>query len=198
MNKRFIGLLTLALASCAPSAAEAYPLDARDRSAPAGGRAVCAPDEMVTYRGTALRYAAPVQVHPSFTASLERFERIANEVGVEVYGRAPSKLHHGGAYACRTMPSGRYSEHAFGNALDLEGFSFAAAGKGQKAVRVRVADAWREGGDPKAKRFFAVLLQRLDERDDVFRAIVGPPDPTHRDHLHLDMGPWSYSRYRGP
>jgi hypothetical protein len=175
-----------------------YPLDARDRSAPVDRKAKCTPDELVTYRGEALRYSAPVQVHPAFTERLQRFERIASEVGIEVYGRAPTKLNHGGAYSCRTMPSGRYSEHAFGNALDLEGFTFAAAGKGQPAVRIRVAEAWSEKGSPQAKRFFARLLERLDEREDVFRAIVGPPDEAHRDHLHLDMGPWSYSRYASP
>jgi hypothetical protein len=197
-------LLALTLFSCAPPAAAtpshagAYALDGRDRSRPADGKVACTPDELVTYRGSELRYAVPVQVHPSFTARLERFERIARDVGIEVYGRAPKTVHHGGAYACRAMPSGRYSEHAFGNALDLEGFSFAAAGKGRPAVRIRVADAWSEKGSPQAKRFFALLLERLDDRDDVFRAIVGPPDPSHRDHLHLDMGPWSYSRYASP
>lgn len=186
------------MSRAASSHRDEYALDSRDRSAPANGKVECTPDELVTYRGRALPYAAPVRVHPSFADRLERFERAASEVGVEIYGRAPSKLHHGGGYACRTMPSGRYSEHAFGNALDLEGFSFAAAGKGKPALRIRVADAWREGGDPKAKQFFARLLERLAERDGVFRAIVGPPDPSHRDHLHLDMGPWSYSRYASP
>jgi hypothetical protein len=96
------------------------------------------------------------------------------------------------------MPSGRYSEHAFGNALDLEGFSFSAGDDGQPAVRVRVREAWSEDGSSDAKRFFARLLARLEDRDDVFRAIVGPPAESHEDHLHLDMGPWSYSRYASP
>lgn len=209
--KRWSGVLVaLGLAACAPNATSAtsatattktapssYALDARDRSAPAG-RAQCASEDLVAYRGVDIRYAAPAMVHPAFTAHLGRFERIAREVAIEVYGRAPKTLHHAGAYACRTMPSGRYSEHAFGNAIDLEGFSFAAEGKGRPAFRVHVADAWREGGSPEAKRFFTRLLERLDERDDVFRAIVGPPDPSHREHLHFDMGPWSYSRYARP
>lgn len=175
----------------------AYPLDARDRSAPKNGTLRCSPGELVTYRGVGIPYSAPAQVHPSFTARLERFEGIASEVGVEVYGRAPTTLHHGGAYSCRTMPSGRYSEHAFGNALDLEGFSFAAA-DGRPALRIHVREAWRNDGSADAKRFFARLLERLEERDDVFRAIVGPPAETHEDHLHLDMGPWAYSRYAPP
>ncbi len=137
-------------------------------------------------------------VHAAFVDHLGRFERVVNEVGLEVYGRAPKTLHHGGGYSCRTMPSGRYSEHAFGNALDVEGFTFPSAGKGKPAVRIHVADAWREHGSPQAKQFFVLLLKRLDARDDVFRAIVGPPDPSHRDHLHFDMGPWSYSRYAKP
>lgn len=211
MKKALAALLSLQLFACTPTtSADAhttsgassrgvtYALDARDRSAPTDGKPICTPDEIVTYRGEAIRYAAPVQVHPSFTERLERFERIARDVGIEVYGRAPKTLHHGGAYSCRTMPSGRYSEHAFGNAFDLEGFSFAAAGKGRPAIRLHVAEAWNGKGSPQAKRFFALLLERLEQRDDVFRAIVGPPDPTHLDHLHLDMGPWSYSRYARP
>lgn len=212
MRRPLILVGTLALAACSPqipntmSAAQAkqstprqgsYPLDARDRSAPNDGTVQCKPAELVMYGGADIRYATPAQVHPSFTERLERFERIAREVGIEVYGRAPTTLHHAGAYSCRTMPSGRYSEHAFGNALDLEGFSFAAA-EGQPEIRIHVRETWREDGSPDAKRFFARLLERLEERDDVFRAIVGPPAETHEDHLHLDMGPWAYSRYAPP
>ena len=189
--------LVIGPSACAPDAradGARYALDDRDRTAPVDGRARCAPEELVLHRGSAVRYAAPVKVHPAFVSRLERFEQIAREVGIEVYGRAPRTLHHGGAYACRTMPSGRYSEHAFGNALDLEGFTFPAAGKGKREVRVHVSEGWSERGAPEAKRFLARLLARLDDHD-VFRAIVGPPDPTHRDHLHLDAGPWSYQRY---
>jgi hypothetical protein len=189
--------LTFFVAGTTPALAS-YPLDALDRSPPPSGKPSCSPEDLVRYRGEVVRYATPVMVHPAFVSRLARFEQIAQEVAIEIYGRAPKTLHHGGAYACRTMPSGRYSEHAFGNALDLEGFEFAAAGKGSPAFRIRVTDGWREKGPLRTKQFFARLLERLDERDDVFRAIVGPPDPSHTGHLHLDAGRWSYSRYAKP
>src|SRR5688572_17222798 len=132
MRKRWL-LLTLALVASSISTAHAksYALDDVDRSPPARGRApTCPTTELVTYRGTNLPYDAPLTVHPAFAEPLSRFESIAREVGVEVYGRAPRLVHHDGAFACRTTYTWRrWSEHAFGNAVDIEGFSFPAAAR---------------------------------------------------------------------
>jgi hypothetical protein len=186
----------------------AYALDSVPRVVPPEGSApACPKDDLVTYRGSAIRYHAPVTVHAALIERLDRFENVAREVAIEVYGRPPATLHHGGAFACRTTKSGRYlSEHALGNALDVEGFSFAAVSKSQSApeprthgsFRIRVSDAWREDGPAHAKRFFALLLERLREKEDVFRAIIGPPDPSHTGHLHFDVGLWAYSRFEEP
>jgi hypothetical protein len=193
-----------------------YELDGLDRvPPPRGGVPDCPRADLVTYRGLVLRYDAAVTVHPAFAERLIRFERLVREVGVEVYGRAPKTLHHGGAFACRTTKSGRMlSEHAYGNALDIEGFSFEPIAKAdlerasarglelaaaqKRAFRVRVGDTWRADGPEHAKRFFARLLERLEERDDIFRAVIGPPDPGHPEHLHVDVGRWAYKRYASP
>jgi hypothetical protein len=193
-----------------------YALDAVTRDVPPKGSApACPKEDLVTYRGTNLRYDAPVTVHRAFPDRLARFETIAKEVGIEVFGRAPKTLHSGGAFACRTTKSGRYlSEHALGNALDVEGFSFEPIAKNdlgvftakggtldaraRGAVRVRVGSAWRDGGSPLEKQFFARLLERLRAEDDVFRAMIGPPDPSHVGHLHFDVGQWAYARYQDP
>jgi hypothetical protein len=180
-----------------------YALDDVDRSPPSKGqRPVCSTKDLVLHRGKFVRYDAPVNVHTAFAERLVRFEEIVRDVGVEVYGRAPKVLHHGGAFACRTTESGiRWSEHAFGNALDLEGFTFDATRdktvdpKLRGVLRLHVSEAWRDGGSEHTKKFFALLLERLRARDDVFRAVIGPPDPVHKTHLHLDVGPWAYTRY---
>ncbi len=195
-----------------PKAPE-YELDPRDRSPPARDPKkppACDTSDLVEYRGLVLRYDAPVRVHPAFVERLIRFERVVREVALEVYGRAPRLLHHGGAFSCRTTATGRrWSEHAFGNALDVEGFSFEPLGRAassrsdieparRPAFRVRVGPAWASEGRSIDKRFFSTLIERLRARRDVFRGIIGPPDPAHTTHLHLDVGPWSYARVMLP
>lgn len=192
-----------------------YELDALDRAGPPRGKKpACANDSIVAYRGTRLRYEVPASVHRAFVERLGRFENVVAEVAVEVYGRAPKLVHHAGGYMCRTSWRGRMSEHAFGNALDVAGFTFPAIAKDELArlrergveltpaqrrgFRVDVGATWRAGGGPDAKRFFAIVLERVRARSDVFRGMIGPPDPAHTNHLHLDAGPWAFSRYVPP
>jgi hypothetical protein len=192
-----------------------YELDDLDRSGPERGkRPACAHDAIVAYGGRTVHYEAPASVHRAFVERLARFEEVVAEVAVEVYGRAPKVLHHAGGYMCRTSWRGRLSEHAFGNALDVGGFTFGAITKDdlahlrergvelgaseRRSFRIGVGDTWRANGGANAKRFFALLLERVRARDDVFRGMIGPPDPAHTTHLHLDAGPWAFSRYEPP
>jgi hypothetical protein len=197
--------------------ADDYELDALDRSGPGRGKKPsCEHDAIVAYRGKTVRYEVPASVHRAFIPRLERFEEVVAEVGMEVYGRAPKVLHHAGGYMCRTSWRGRMSEHAFGNALDVGGFTFAPIGKSELAelkargielpaaqrrgFRIDVGETWRATSPSHAgaKRFFALLLERVRARQDVFRGMIGPPDPAHTTHLHLDAGPWTFSRYAPP
>jgi hypothetical protein len=45
----------------------------------------------------------------------------------------------------------------------------------------------------KHHEFFRALETAL-RQSDVFRGMLGPADPRHTTHLHLDMGPWPYER----
>lgn len=192
-----------------------YELDDLDRSGPERGKKpTCARDAIVPYAGKAIHYEVPASVHRAFVERLGRFEQLATEVAIEVYGRAPKLLHHAGGYMCRTSWRGRMSEHAFGNALDVGGFTFGAIAKDdlaklrergvelsaseRRAFRIGVGETWRANGAANAKHFFALLLERVRARDDVFRGMIGPPDPAHTTHLHLDAGPWAFSRYLPP
>jgi hypothetical protein len=195
--------------------ADAYALDDAERARPERGKKpACDAGVMKIYRGTSIRYATPIVVHPAFVERLRRFEEVAREVGVEVYGRAPKTLVHAGGFACRPTQSGRLSEHALGNAIDLDGFVLPALSKRdlralgdagvtiepklRGALRVRVSDAWREKAPAHARRFYALLLRRLRARGDVFRGIIGPPTRGHASHLHLDAGRWAYDWYDPP
>lgn len=189
-----------------------YQLDSVERFLDEGSRLVCNPSALVRHSGTHLRYQRSVQIDPAFRDRLVRFEELVVEVASEIYGRAPARLSHFGAYSCRSSRnrSHRLSEHALGNAIDVAGFDFARATREQALegglpaklrgpFQIRVARHWH--ADPTSStsaihsRFLRGLAERLSERDDVFRVMIGPSRSDHSDHFHFDMSPWRYVRF---
>lgn len=191
---------------------DAYQLDAVERFIEEGTRLVCNPGALVRHSGTHLRYQRSVQIDPAFRDRLVRFEELVVEVASEIYGRAPTRLSHFGAYSCRSSRnrSHRLSEHALGNAIDVTGFDFARATREQELTsglpaklrgpfQIRVARHWTadpaSATAPVHSRFLRALAERLSERDDVFRGMIGPSRRDHSDHFHFDMSPWRYVRF---
>jgi len=191
---------------------DAYELDGVTRFLDDGTRPDCRAQSLVRYAGKALRYQSPVYVHAAFRERLARFEQVVVEVGKSIYGRAPTRLRHAGAFSCRPSRRRVYrlSEHALGNAIDVVGFDFGGASRRQPLpaavpkrwrapFQVRIARDWREPSAEAAPsvhaRFLHALTQRLAERDDVFRGMIGPSQRDHADHFHLDMAPWRYVRF---
>jgi len=191
---------------------DAYDLDGVTRFLNDGQRPDCSSKNLVRYTGKVLRYQSPVYVHAAFLERLARFEQLVAEVGTEIYGRAPTRLRHAGAFSCR--PSRRrvhrLSEHALGNAIDVLGFDFGGAHRRQPLpvtvskrwrapFQIRIARDWSEPGADAASsihsRFLHALAERLAERNDVFRGMIGPSQRDHADHFHLDMAPWRYVRF---
>jgi len=84
-----------------------------------------------------------------------------------------------GTYNCRTIASStRLSEHAHGNAVDISAFLLA------DGRRISVTNGWN--GDRQAAQFLRVVRASACKR---FRTVLSPDyDPSHRDHLHFDMG----------
>jgi hypothetical protein len=193
-------------AGSAPEAPEPYPLDATPRVLDAGTKLPCESGavELVTYRGTTLRYSSPLRVHPAFVQKLAAFEQLARDAAMQVYGRAPQRVVHLGSYNCRRMR--RYdnwvSEHALGNALDVAGFDFAPVqGAGaaaslpkrlRRGFRVTMLQHWngKQGAEKLHATFLRTLAQTLIERADVFSVVLGPAWPGHANHLHLDRAPY--------
>ena len=93
------------------------------------------------------------------------------------------RIDHIGSFACRNVynrDAGRLSEHAGANALDITGFRLA------NGERVSVLTDW--GEDTDKGRFLAALIESSCR---VFSGVLTPAyNRAHRDHLHLDMGPY--------
>jgi hypothetical protein len=207
----------LGLSACNPfSAAERnrwagdpYALDALPRNAAPDAGVECQPELLVSYRGEQIQLEPPARIAEPFRERLQRFERVIGEIGVAVYGRAPTRILHAGTYACRQIAhrQERLSEHALGNAIDVTGFRFpalkAASGTSELPPKLRapfvvtVARDWDGKASSEESRrhrqFFEALARTLREQQ-VFRSAIGPADPNHQTHLHLDMAPWSYVR----
>lgn len=92
-----------------------------------------------------------------------------------------------GSYSCRNVNggmSGRLSEHAFANAVDVSAFILA------DGRRVSVKTGW--GGMPEERAFLRALHGSACKR---FQTVLGPDYNTaHYDHLHFDMGRGPYCR----
>jgi hypothetical protein len=69
------------------------------------------------------------------------------------------------------------SEHGFGNAIDIAGFTL------ESGRKVTVLDGWR--GDKDERRFLRGVHESACGQ---FRTVLGPEaDRHHRDHFHLDL-----------
>ena len=123
---------------------------------------------------------------------------------MEIYGRAPHKIRHLGTYNCRRI--GGYpnmlSEHSFGNGIDIASFSFPRLKRGEKlpsgvprslrrSFTVDMLKHWNAKRTAKGlhQRFLHTLGHRLIERK-IFRVLLGPAFPGHKNHFHLDYAPY--------
>ncbi len=97
------------------------------------------------------------------------------------------------AYACRTMNNVRgasLSEHAFGNAIDIAGFTLA------NGRSVTVKTGWHGANDEQGflHEVFATACRQ-------FNTTLGPGAPYHGDHIHVDLarhGQTGTSKYCKP
>jgi hypothetical protein len=96
-------------------------------------------------------------------------------------GQEVTRVEHFGTYACRNLyhrDTGRRSEHATANAIDIAGFRLA------DGTQITVLADWNGS----ASR--AAFLRALRDRACRFFDVVLSPDynEAHRDHFHFDMG----------
>jgi len=116
-------------------------------------------------------------------------EHEVQPLAVQLLGQRVAAVHSFGSYSCRNIRgnpfwSHRRSEHARANAVDIAGFTLADG----RTVGVR--GQWNSEG---AEGTF--LREAHARACPYFRAALGPGyNAAHRDHFHLDRGPFSRCR----
>jgi hypothetical protein len=91
-----------------------------------------------------------------------------------------------GTYSCRNIAgSGRLSEHAKANAVDISAFTL------ENGRRITVLSGWNND-DRRERRFLRDLHSGACER---FAIVLGPDaNADHHNHFHFDMGRGPYCR----
>ncbi|OAO04267.1 extensin family protein [Parasphingorhabdus sp.] len=90
-----------------------------------------------------------------------------------------------GSYSCRNIAgSGKLSQHAHANAIDVSGFVMA------DGRRITVEGHWKSGRQE--KQFLTAIHDSACKR---FGTVLSPNyNAAHRDHFHLDMSGSGYCR----
>jgi hypothetical protein len=148
----------------------------------------CGLFDAVTIERTTSEVGQPFSLTCRTAVSLALWEKHAVTPAAERHFASPvQRIEHFGSYACRNVygrPDATRSRHATAEAFDVAGFVLA------DGRRVRVLGDWNE--DSAAARFLH------DVRDGACRFFDGVLSPdhnaAHRDHLHLDRGPYRYCR----
>lgn len=165
------------------SALEIRPIPAR-RTGP-----FCGFTDAVQVTRSTVPYSGPVRLTCPMAAGLYLWEReVVAPAAAALLGSPVVRVDHMGTYACRRIgggPTGRPSEHATANAIDIAGFRLA------DGRRIRLAQHWTGGTE--AERAF--LRRVRDGACDLFPVVLGPDyNAAHRDHFHFDMGRFSACR----
>jgi hypothetical protein len=97
------------------------------------------------------------------------------------FGQRVATLNVFGAYSCRgidNIPGARLSEHAFGNAVDVAGFTLA------DGREIDFVHDWKKTDSPES----AFLQEAHSGACRYFTTVLGPgADVFHYNHIHLDL-----------
>jgi hypothetical protein len=144
-----------------------------------GGEPGCA----VPYPVTLTRLSATIAIEPEAVldcAMAEAISRFAATVvapaAQEAFGSGLESVRHESAYVCRPRNgTTKLSEHAFGNALDIGGFTLA----GGKTIDVKATTDAKEAGFLSRVRTAAC---------GPFKTVLGPgANADHEFHFHFDL-----------
>lgn len=129
-----------------------------------------------------ITYAGGFVATCPLAVALALFERhVLQPAAQDTLGTRVTAIDHYGTYACRNVnnrDTGRRSQHATANAIDIAGFRLA------DGRHLRVAADWDDGG---AESEF--LQDVHGGACGIFGVVLGPSyNRAHRDHFHLDLG----------
>ena len=148
----------------------------------------CGLFDAVTIERTAHEVGSPFSLTCRAAVSLALWEKHSVAPAAQRHFASPvQRIEHFGSYACRNVygrPSATRSRHATAEAFDVAGFMLA------DGRRIRVLGDWNEDS-PEA----SFLRDVRDGACRFFDGVLSPDfNAAHRDHLHLDRGPYRYCR----
>ena len=141
--------------------------------------------QAIVYNPAALTIACPV------AAALAVWEwEVVQPAALDLFGQEVAAIEHYGGYSCRRIngsASGRWSEHATADAVDIAAFRLA------DGTAISIVADWAEPG---AK---AAFLHRVrDGGCDLFATVLSPDyNAAHADHVHFDQAQRGAFGWRG-
>jgi hypothetical protein len=145
------------------------------------GPGACGGDDLVELAAVALPDKTRVAIQPPALLRCPMAESFAAWLREEVAPRAEKlagklkSVENYDSYECRSrnrVPGAKISEHAHGNAIDVRAFHF-ADGRRLELTDMHVDKPMRVAWHDAACRRFTTVL--------------GPGDPNHENHIHLDL-----------
>lgn len=154
------------------------------RQADSSPQASCPLSNVLRVQGGEVALSSSFLASCPLAVAFALFERHALQpAALATYGQKVMRVDHLGSFACRNMygrESGARSQHATASALDIAGFRLA------DGRSVSVLKDW-----PKDNTHAQFLRQVRDGACDVFNVVLSPDyNAAHRNHFHLDVGPW--------
>lgn len=149
-------------------------------AAPVAGQ--CRVEQPILVHASAIPPDRPLATSCTLALAWARLEPEILAIARRELGSPPRRMLHMGSHACRSMTgnAGRASLHASARALDLVGFELA------DGSRVTVREHWADSG-PRGRFLRGVAAVACRH----FAMVLTPrSDRLHRDHLHLDLGPF--------
>ncbi|PRD41118.1 extensin [Phyllobacterium phragmitis] len=128
-----------------------------------------------------LAFAGPITTNCAMAVTLAQWAKEVRTAALKSFGAEIETIATGSDYQCRLVnggSSGRISEHAFANALDIMSFRF------KNGRTTELATGWN--GTPEEKEFWRAVHKTSC---DMFMTVIGPDgDAAHKTNLHLDQG----------
>ncbi|QIB04837.1 extensin family protein [Pseudomonas fluorescens] len=154
------------------------------RQADSGANSTCPLTNVLRVQGGEVALSSSFLASCPLAVAFALFERHGLQpAAMAVYGQKVTRVDHLGSFACRNMygrESGARSQHATASALDIAGFRLA------DGRTVSVLRDW-----PKDNADARFLRQARDGACDMFSVVLSPDyNAAHRNHFHLDVGPW--------
>jgi hypothetical protein len=145
---------------------------------------------LVTRGPTGIAYSPPLQIDCSLALELPAIEAAVQEQAGQYLSTSIRGINTFGTYSCRDVRggfTGRLSEHAVGDAIDLGAFI------PRRGAVVSVARDYRPFQDaPGAAGLFLRGVFRALRADSGLTYVIGPETRAdHHDHIHVDRAePW--------